>query len=217
MGWSYRPTTPSRGPIGPPHLHTQIHRPHAGPLLQNRVQTGPIDRYWDDLLRISGSLKRGNVSAALLITRLQAGARQHPLAKALLEYGKLIRTVHSLRWFSDEAFRRRIGRQLNKGEAMHDLRHFISFAHGEKVRHRHHQDQTMQAHCLSLVANACVLSTTLYLQDAIDAERADGRTVHDDTIAHISPTRFEKINPYGQYRFDIAEVLERQRHPLRNP
>ena len=67
------------------------------------------------------------MSAALLISRLQAGSRQHPLAKAMLEYGKLLRTLHALRWFTDEAFRRRIGRQLNRGEALNDLR-FIFFA-----------------------------------------------------------------------------------------
>jgi len=74
----------------------------------------------------------------------------------------------------------------------------------------------MQAHCLTLIANACILSNTTYLQDAIDDERAEGRNVHDDTIAHVSPARFEKINPYGQYRFDITEVIKRQRHPLDN-
>ena len=49
---------------------------------------------------------------------------------------------------------------------------------------------------------------------AIDAERAEGRSIHDDTIAHLSPARFEKINPYGQYQFDITKVTERQRHLL---
>ena len=48
------------------------------------------------------------------MARLQAAARQHPLAKALVEYGKLLRTLHALRWFTDEAFRRRIGRQLTR-------------------------------------------------------------------------------------------------------
>jgi TnpA family transposase len=32
----------------------------------------------------------------------------------------------------------------------------------------------MQAHCLTLVTNACVLSMTGYLQDAIEASRAEG-------------------------------------------
>jgi TnpA family transposase len=175
-----------------------------------------IDEHWDELLRIAGSLKLGYVYASLLATRLQAGSRQHPLAKALLEYGKLLRTLHALRWFTDEAFRRTIGRQLNKGESLNDLRRFIAFANSGKERYRRHEDQTMQAHCLTLVTNACVLSTTWYLQDAIDAHTAEGHEVTQEVIAHLSPGHFESINPYGTHNIDVAGVLNRgHRRPLR--
>jgi TnpA family transposase len=192
--------------------------PHAGPLLEHHAQTELIAEHWDDLLRVGASLKMGHVSASLLVTRLQAGSRQHPLAKALVEHGKLLRTLHALRWFTDEAFRRRIGRQLNRGEALNDLRRFLSFGHRGHVRHRHHDDQTMQAHCLTLVTNACVLSTTHYLQEAIDAHRADGYEVTDEVVAHLSPARFEAINPYGAYTIDVAAILNRTSpRPLRRP
>ena len=65
--------------------------PNAGPLLANPARVEVIGQHWDDLCRIGGSLKLGNVSASLLTSKLQAGARQHPLAKALLEHGKLLR------------------------------------------------------------------------------------------------------------------------------
>jgi len=188
--------------------------PNAGPLLAHHANIDLIERHWDDLLRIAGSLRDGTVSAALLISRLQAGARQHPLSKALIEYGKLIRTLHSLRWFTDETFRRRIGRQLNKGEAMNELRQQIAFAHGQTIWHRHHEDQTMQAHCLTLVTNACILSTTSYLQDAIDSERAAHRIIHDDSLPHVSPARWQSINFYGTYDFDTTAVPDR--HLLRD-
>jgi TnpA family transposase len=75
------------------HPMAQYRRcPRAGPLLRDHAQVDLIAEHWDDLLRVGGSLKRGHVSAALLIARLQAGSRQHPLAKAMLEYGKLLRT-----------------------------------------------------------------------------------------------------------------------------
>jgi TnpA family transposase len=199
-----------------PHPASHYSRwPKAGPLLEHHAQADLIEEHWEDLLRIGGSLKLGHVSAALLITRLQAGSRQHPLAKALLEYGKLLRTVHALRWFTDEAFRRRIGRQLNRGEALNDLRRFIFFAHRGTVRYPHHDDQTTQAHCHTLVINACILSTTGYLQDAIDARRAEGHQVSDESIVHLSPAHFEAINPYGTLTFDIAGILKRPRRPLR--
>jgi TnpA family transposase len=191
--------------------------PLAGALLKHHAQIDLIDAKWDDLLRIGASLKQGYVSAALLISKLQAGSRQHPLAKAMLEYGKLLRTLHALRWFTDEAFRRRIGRQLNRGEALNDLRRFIFFANRGTVRYSDQEDQTTQAHCHTLVVNTCILSTTGYLQDAVQAERADGRPVSDEAIAHLSPGQYETINPYGTLTFDIPGVLGRPRRPPATP
>ncbi len=190
----------------------------AGPLLAERAQVELVEEHWDELARIAGSLKLGYVSASLLVARLQAGARQHPLAKALLEYGNLLRTLHALRWFTDEAFRRRIGRQLNKGESLNDLRRFIAYADAGKEKYRRHEDQTAQAHCLTLMVNICILSTTWYLQDSVEAHRAESHDVSDEVIAHISPGHFEALNPYGTHSIDVAAVLGRgRRRPLRSP
>jgi TnpA family transposase len=163
----------------------------AGPLLRHHAQVDVIDAQWDDLLRIGASLKQGYVSAALLIARLQAGSRQHPLSKAMLEYGKLLRTLHALRWFTDEAFRRRIGQQLNRGEALNDLRRFIFFANRGTVRYSGHEDQTTQAHCHTLVVNLCILSTTGYLQgrDRRSTRRRARRQQRSDRQPQPRPVR----------------------------
>ena len=57
-----------------------------------------ILRRWDDLLRVAGSLKRGWVTASLLISRLQAYRRQNALIGALKEYGRLVKTIFVLRF-----------------------------------------------------------------------------------------------------------------------
>ena len=118
--------------------------PHAGRLLTQPIQTGLIASSWDELLRLAGSLKFGHATASLLLGRLQAGGRQNTLAKALVEYGRLVRTVFLLRYLADEELRRRIHRQLNKGENLHALRRRIFFAFEGHVRRRHHQEQTEQ-------------------------------------------------------------------------
>ena len=176
------------------------------------MQTEVINKHWDDLLRIAWSIKTGHVSASLLVARLQAGARQHPLAKALIEYGKLQRTNHALRWLTDQAFRRRIGRQLNRGESLNGLRRYLFFAQQAEIIHRHHEDQTMQAHCHTLATNACVLWTTQYLGHAIDDT---DEVVPEEVIAHLSPARFDHINPYGTYTFNEEALRHRPHRPLR--
>ncbi len=87
-----------------------------------------------------------------------------------------------------------IGRQLNRGESLNGLRRYIFFAQHAQISHRHLEDQTMQALCHTLVVNACVLWTTTYLQQAIDDE---AEPVPEQVIAHLSPARYDHINPYG--------------------
>jgi TnpA family transposase len=48
-------------------LDRQKRHPRLGPLLKGRINRDRILRNWDDLLRVAGSLKRGWVTASLLI------------------------------------------------------------------------------------------------------------------------------------------------------
>jgi hypothetical protein len=68
------------------------------------------------------------------------------------------------------------------------------------------------------VVNICILSTTWYIQDSVQAHRAEGHEVSDEVIAHTSPGHFEALNPYGTHTIDVAAVLGRGgRRPLRAP
>ena len=89
--------------------------PHAGPLLTTKANTALIAEHWDDLLRLGASLKYGRATASLVVGKLCASTRQNAFAAALKEYGALRRTIHAARYLTHEDYRRRIGRQLNKG------------------------------------------------------------------------------------------------------
>ena len=47
---------------------------------------------------------------------------------------------------------------------------------------------------------------------AITAYQNEGHTVEDQHLAHISPARFEHINPYSTYNLNVEAVLQRIRH-----
>jgi TnpA family transposase len=66
-----------------------------------------------------------------------------------------------------EAYCRRIGRQLNKGERLHQLRNWLMFGGDGKVRRKQEAAQTCQAGCLNLMTNAVVVWNTLYIQEAV--------------------------------------------------
>ncbi len=70
------------------------------------------------------------------MTKLQAFPRQNAVARALQEYGRLVKTLFILRYLQQPELRKRVGRQLNKGESLHALRDTVHFAHHGNVRHR---------------------------------------------------------------------------------
>ena len=187
----------------------------SGPSAKD-VRSGSIVERWDELLRVAGSLKLGWVTASLLISKLQAGARENVLSRALRDLGRLVKTQFILQWIESEDYRRRIHRQLNKGEALHALRRFLFFAHEGKVQRRQADQQTNQVLCLNLVTNAIVTWSTLYMNAAIEQLRAEGSIGPDVGLGHLSPALYGHINPYGKYRFEIADRPADLR-PLRSP
>ncbi len=123
-----------------------------------------------------------------------------------------------LRYLRVEDYRRKINRQLSKGESLHALRRFIFFVHEGQLRRRRPEDQANQASCLSLVTNAIITWNTVYFAAAIERLRAEGQLSVDEDLAHLSPTVHEHVNPYGKYRFVLDEELTRRDlRPLRQP
>ena len=176
-------------------------------LLKGLVRSKTLLDNWDELLR---------VTASLLISKLQTGARENVLSRALRDLGRLVKTQFILRWIENPDYRRRIHRQLNKGEALHALRRFLFFAHQGKVQRRQADQQTNQVLCLNLVTNAIVTWNTVYMNAAIERLRAEGRIGRDIDLGHLSPALYGHVNPYAKYRFEIEGRAPSLR-PLRSP
>ena len=150
-------------------------------------------------MRCAASLRDGTVTASLLVGRLQAAGHKLPLTRALREYGRLVKTRFLLGYLADETERRAISRQHNKAESLHALHEWLFHGHHGTVRLHTLECQSVQAHCLHLVANAVVYWNTIYTQLALD----DLPTLPgDDELAGLTPTLFEHINPLGTYTFN---------------
>jgi hypothetical protein len=202
---------------GPVSLDFQPLR-YLQPLRAGRIQRQRILHWWDELLRVAGSLHRGWVTASLLVQKLQAYPQKNALALVLQEYGRLVRTLHILRWYANQEDRRRILRQLNKGEALHDLRAYLFIANKGQLRRRRGEELSHQASCLNLVTNAVITWNTVYMTAVVEQLKQEGYPMQESDLAHIWPTRHNHINVYGKYHFNIEEARGRKGlRPLRPP
>jgi len=89
--------------------------------------------------------------------------RQNQLTKLLQEYGRLVKTIFILRYLEDQALRQRVHAQLNKGEALHQLRKFLFFVRDGAVSQKYEEDQNNQAACLNILTNAVIVWNTVYI------------------------------------------------------
>ncbi|MFF4621809.1 Tn3 family transposase [Nonomuraea jabiensis] len=197
---------------------TNARYPHTGPLLADRWNEDLIIECYPDLLRMAGSLKFGEATASLIVGKWSTASRQNTLAAALKEWGRMRRTIHAARYLSDPVYRRKISRQLNKGESLHALRRDLHHAQQGTIVRPHLQDQTEQAWCLTLLTNAVITWTTEYHGKAIGELRAQGRDVGDELLSFIAPGHRGNINFLGFITVDIdvelAKLIEGWR-PLR--
>lgn len=186
--------------------------------LSKRLQTGLILEMWDEMLRFAGSLKLGYVSASLVIQKLQAAPRKSRLARALQEYGKLLKTLHVMNWYASQETRRWTTRQLNKGESVHALKSFFTVGNKGIVRRKTDEGLQNQVLCLNLLTNCVIIWNTLYMSAALKQLIADGLEPDPADLRHIWPTQSKHINLHGKYFFNLNDTRsEFTLRPLRKP
>jgi TnpA family transposase len=149
---------------------------------------------------------------------LQRGSRTSTLARALAELGRIAKTLYLLAYIDDEAYRRRILVQLNRGEGRHRLARAVFHGQRGELRQRYREGQEDQLSALGLVVNAIVLWNTRYMERALAQAARQGLEVRPEDVERLWPLGFQHVNMLGRYTFDLAEPLARGAlRPLRDP
>ena len=157
-------------------------------------------------MRIAGSLKLGTIQASELIRSLLKSERPSSLAKAIIEVGRINKTLYLLNYIDNEDYRRRILTQLNRGEGRHSVARIICHGQRGEIRKRYREGQEDQLGALGLVTNAVVLWNTIYIQAALDHTR-QSIAVREEDESRLSPLVYGHINVLGHYSFTLAEQV----------
>ncbi|MFB7237894.1 Tn3 family transposase [Streptomyces sp. NPDC056269] len=116
-------------------------------------------------------------------------------------------TIYAAKYLSDEGYRRKIARHLNKGESIHALRRQLHYAHDGKITRRQPERQNEQAWSLTVVTNAVICWHTECMGLAVDQLHGAVREVDTEVLAHISPDRSSAVNYYGSITVDYEREL----------
>jgi TnpA family transposase len=186
------------------------------PLIGGRLRRSVIVDHWDEARHIAASIRHGAASATTLMRRLAATPRKAGVARALTQIGQIERTCFTVAYLRDETMQRQAQVDLNRGEAVNGLARALFFGRRGMFRDRALADQTHRASCLVLLIAAIAVWNTTYLAEAVAALRAEGESIGEDLLVHLSPLGWGHINLLGRYQFAATPAWDlRRRRPLR--
>jgi TnpA family transposase len=162
--------------LGRQQLSAFKHRNHYAEqgytLLPDRYIREPfIENQWEEVLRFIATIRLKVTTASQLFKRLNAYSKQHPLYRALKEFGKIPKTLFILKYDDNLESRQAIEKQLNKVEGSNKFSKAVPFGHSQEFVQNEKEDQEVAEACRRLIKNAIVLELHLSLTGACRREK----------------------------------------------
>jgi len=169
------------------------------PLLNKVSDIDIVEEQWESMIRTVQSLKEKTAPAHVVVQRLTNSYPSDRLSKAFTSLGRLIKTEYILRYITDKGLRRKVQRQLNKGEYRHKLPRWIFFADQGEFTTGDYEEIMNKSSALSLVSNAILYWNTSRISKIVDELRSQGEDIDNETLSHISLLPFKHVLPNGTY------------------
>ena len=164
---------------------------------------------WDNILRLITSIKLKECSASQIFKRLNSYSRQHPVYKALKEYGKIIKTLFVLKYIDDVELRQAIRKQLNKIENANRFSTAIRFANNGDFIFPTRQEQLIAESCTRLIKNSIICWNYMFLTYCIqNAETIKRKKEIIEAVKSGSVMAWQHIYFHGLYDFSDDKLRD---------
>lgn len=201
LGFSFQPRLKDLADQKLYKLFKEDHYGKVNCLFKSTIDLNCISEQWEQFIRIAISLKNQVAPANLIVQKLAARSGSDRVAKAIMELGKLIKTIYIMHYISNPELRRKVQLQLNRGESRHYLARHIFFANQGELKTSDYEEMMNIASCLSLLSNAVLLWNTPRIYAIVQDLRQSGMEIDDEDLKRISPLMFRHIIVHGAYDF----------------
>lgn len=176
---------------------------------------GQLDRQliekeeWPNLVRIIATLGSKEMTQSTLVKKICNYTTLNRTQKALFEYDKLIRSIHTLKYFTDPKLQKNVHCSQNQLEAYHQLRAAISRAHGSKqLSGRSDIEIAISNECGRLIANAIIYYNSVLLSRLKQHYQATNNIQGLEMLKKFSPVAWRHIHFLGHYIFSDASKID---------
>lgn len=194
------------------HLYSGANNPEYQKYLIRPV--GVIDRQlieseWSNQQRVIATLGLKEITQSTLIRKLCTYKQEHRTRRALFEFDKLVRSIHTLKYFLDPNIQRNTHRSQNRVESYHQLRSAIAQAYGRKqLIGKTDLALEISNQCGRLVANSIIYYNSAILSKLRDKYEAEGNQKALALLRRISPVAWQHIHFYGHLVFSNENIID---------
>lgn len=166
------------------------------PALYEKCQIRPVGRIDRDLIisekpnfdQIVATLGLKEMTQGTLIRKLCTYTAPNPTRRAVFEFDKLIRSIHTLRYLRDPQLERNVHRSQNRIESYHQLRSTIAQVGGKKeLTGRTDIEIQISNQCARMIANAFIYYNSAILSRLLTKYEASGNAKALALITQMSP------------------------------
>lgn len=168
-----------------------------------------IEEEWPNLERIIATLGLKEISQSTLIKKLCTYKTEHRTRRALFEFDKIIRTIHTLKHFLDPNISSNTHKAQNRIESYHQLRSAIAQAYGRKqLIGKTDIALEISNQCGRLVSNAIIYYNSAILSKLKEKYKKEGNTKALNLLRKISPVAWRHLHFHGHLVFTNENTID---------
>ncbi|MGO9750338.1 MAG: Tn3 family transposase [Solirubrobacteraceae bacterium] len=179
--------------------------PSLTPAMTRPIRWELIEQNYDMLVKYATAIRVGTASTEAILRRFTRNA-SHPVYQAMLELGRVQKTIFVARYLRDRDLQREIEEGLNLIEAWNRVNGVIFYGKSGEFATNRREQQELGMLSLHILQAALVYVNTLMIQDIL-AEPEWASVLTPEDLRGLTPLFWAHVLPYGEVKLNMTKRI----------
>ncbi|WP_245547387.1 Tn3 family transposase [Nocardia brevicatena] len=181
--------------------------PDLGPALTRPIRWDLIAQQYDQMLKYATAIRTRTASTEAILRRFMKANANHPTYQAMIELGRVQKTIFLCRYLRSRELQREIESGLNVVESWNRANKVLFYGKTGEMASNSRDEQELSVLCLKITQAALVYVNTLMIQDLLDDPDCADILATDADRRGLTPLFWEHILPYGEVKLNMTNGL----------
>lgn len=193
----------------------KLYRPAAGepdlwpglkPAMTRPIRWELIAQQYDQMMKYATAIRTRTASTEAILRRFMKANAAHPTYQAMIELGRVQKTIFLCRYLCSRELQREINSGLNVVESWNGANSVIYYGKTSEIASNRRDEQEMSVLCLRICQAALVYVNVLMIQDILADPEWDGVLTAEDERG-LTPLFWSHVLPYGEVKLNMNSRL----------